>query len=261
MDRAGSAQNALAILAVGGELLLERRQLREWRIGIDRALAFARRGGGGELAVRRPAVATALVTAAFAPTLVTAAAELAFVAVPALVVVPALVSLPALEALARRTVLVVLARRGHRGALGGRCRDDTFGRRIGAGFAEFIAAVAPSAPMPLALCTFADIACFTGSGGGRRSFLGGTVLMAMTAAIMTRPALFRPAAGPPDFYQFGNSSRLGRCCDGVALGRRCSIACRNSLCLCFSGNLRRRFSGGRILCHFTRCSFTRCSFD
>src|SRR5580704_18572135 len=53
----------LTILAAGGELLLERRQLCEWRIGIDRTIAFARGGGGGELPMRRPAVAAALVTA------------------------------------------------------------------------------------------------------------------------------------------------------------------------------------------------------
>src|SRR6202790_5851406 len=53
----------LPILAVGGELLLERRQLGEWRIGVDRALAFARRRGGGVLPVRRPRVASAVIAA------------------------------------------------------------------------------------------------------------------------------------------------------------------------------------------------------
>src|SRR5882672_7521565 len=56
--------HALAlVLAVGGELLLERRQFGKRRVGIDRAFAFARRRGGGELPMRRPALA--LVTPAF----------------------------------------------------------------------------------------------------------------------------------------------------------------------------------------------------
>jgi len=58
--------------------------------------------------------------------------------------------------------------------------------------------------------------------------------MTMTAAIMTRAALFRPAPGPPDFYQFGSCNHIGRGC---------------RLCRCFSGGL--------ILRRFTCCSFDR----
>src|ERR1019366_4202922 len=43
------------VLGVGGELFLQRRQFGEGRIGIDRAVALARGGAGGVLAMRRPA--------------------------------------------------------------------------------------------------------------------------------------------------------------------------------------------------------------
>src|SRR5260370_7175630 len=57
------------MLGVGGELLFQRRQFCEWRIGIDRTVALARRGAGGVLPVRGAAIAATFV----AITLVTAA--------------------------------------------------------------------------------------------------------------------------------------------------------------------------------------------
>src|ERR1700738_3072672 len=65
---------------------------------------------------------------------------------------------------------------------------------------------APSAPVPLACGALAGLV------GGRRrlsAFRGRilTALMAMTAAVMTRPPLFRPAAGPPDLHHFGSHGR------------------------------------------------------
>jgi len=68
-----SHENAWALfLAVGGELLLQRRQLGERRIGIDRAIALAGRGARGERPVRRAALALV------APALVAAPVAVAF---------------------------------------------------------------------------------------------------------------------------------------------------------------------------------------
>ena len=117
------------VLAVGGELFLERRQFGEGRIGIDRTVALARAGAGGILPVRGPALAAALVAIApafvaatlVAPALVAIAAELALV--------PVLAFALALEALAGRAALVLARfargraiRRGCRGAFGRRDR-------------------------------------------------------------------------------------------------------------------------------------------
>src|SRR5882757_2261551 len=63
-----SLENALAILAVGGELFLQRRQFGKRRIGVDRTLALARRRCGRVLAVRRPAIGTLVAAALVAPT-------------------------------------------------------------------------------------------------------------------------------------------------------------------------------------------------
>src|SRR5260370_19915338 len=52
------------ILAIGGELFLERRPFGKRRIGGDRTLAFARAGAGGVLPVRRAPV-RALIASAF----------------------------------------------------------------------------------------------------------------------------------------------------------------------------------------------------
>src|ERR1700710_2573537 len=81
------------LLAAGGELLLERRQLGERRIGIDRPLAFARRRAGRVLPMRRPATRAAAIAIAFR-----LAGE--FALVPA---VAGLASIFALETLVRRT--------------------------------------------------------------------------------------------------------------------------------------------------------------
>src|ERR1700683_3958646 len=82
-------------------------------------------------------------------------------------------------------------------------RHRRFDRRIGIGFAEIIVAVAPSTAMPLA---FGGRGVFTGSGNGRlRALLPACMwpaLMAVTVAVVARPALFRSAAGPPDLDHF-----------------------------------------------------------
>jgi hypothetical protein len=170
------------ILAIGGELLLERRQFGKRRIGIDRAFAFARRRGGGELPMRRPALA--LITSAFV-----AAAIVASTAGFALV----LVRFPALarKALAGRAALVVTWFANRRTFRRSRCGFD---RRIAAGFAEIVAAVAPSAAVTLALGTVSGL----DRNGSRLNAFLRTVLMAvmaMTAAVMTRPA--QGAIGAP----------------------------------------------------------------
>src|SRR5258706_1004121 len=103
-EKSGRTTISALILAVGGELLLERRQLGKGRIRIDRPVAFARRrGAGGILPVRRAAIGASL-TAAFRPT------KLALV--PALVAaiifaILAPVLAATLEALTRRTALVI----------------------------------------------------------------------------------------------------------------------------------------------------------
>ena len=117
----------------------------------------------------------------------------------------------ALKAFARRTALV-LARFANRRAV--RWPGYGFDRRIGAGFAEIIVAVAPSASMALAAGAVIGL-----SGGHRRlrAFLRallrailGTVLRAMAVAIMPRPAIFRSAAGPPHIHHFQRRDGIGR---------------------------------------------------
>src|ERR1700758_3123461 len=58
--------DGLAILAVGGELFLERRQFGKGRIGIDRTIALARTGAGRVLPVRGTAARTVVTIALFA---------------------------------------------------------------------------------------------------------------------------------------------------------------------------------------------------
>src|SRR5205085_7594229 len=106
---------------------------------------------GGVLPVRGPAVASAFVTSAFiAAAIVAPAREFAL----ALVRVPAFVLVPAPKPLAGGTTLVVLARFANRRAVGrGRGGIE---RRIGAGLAEFILAIAP---VPLVFYGFTSLAC------------------------------------------------------------------------------------------------------
>ena len=124
---------------------------------------------------------------------------------------------------------MVVARAGGEGA---HQRCGGFRRRTLTRLAEFIVAMTPSAAMMLALLAGAG---FTGGCG--RSAIRGRRLMAvtlMTVAIVTRPALFRATAGPPDLDQFRRGGCFGR-------GDRFS----------------RRFSIDRLLCCFSRCSLTR----
>src|SRR5258705_1336674 len=210
---------------------------------MDRGMAFGGGRAGGVLRVRGPVVAPALV----APALVAAA----FVGAP--VVAPACefalglmaVLVAAANPLARRAALVVLAQSTSRRAVD-RWRGS-FNRRIGAGLAEFLVAVAPAAPVPLVFYGFTSLAC---GRGGRHGTFPGAILMAMTAAVMTGPALVRPAAGPPDLYQFGSGNRFRR--RGGNRIHRCAIA------LC--GSLRCCFSTGLILRRFYRRRFHWCCF-
>jgi hypothetical protein len=237
-DRGHSAlDHALAlILAVGGELLLERRQFGKRRIGIDWALAFARRRGGRELPMRRPALA--LVTSTFvAATVVAPTAGFALV----------LVRFPALarKALAGRAALVVTWFANRRTFRRSRCGFD---RRIAAGFTEIIAAVAPSAAVTLALGTVSGL----DRNGSRLNAFLRTVLMAvtaMTAAVMTRPALFRSATGPPDGYHLRNRT-IGRCCGAVPASAAAASPLQRSPSLFRAGPaaLRRWSFGHWIFC-------------
>ena len=204
----------LPILAVGGELLFQRRQFGKRRIGVDRPIAITRRRAGGILPVRGAAVA-ALVAVAAA---LVASAELAASLVaaslvasaggflPALfaVALPALVSLLALETLAGGTALV-LARLANRRGVGG-SSGCGFGRHLGTRFAELVVAFAATAAMPLVFWSFAGLAR---GRAGWRAFRE-TRVMALTVAIVARPALFRTPTGPPDFDQFGGSDGFRR---------------------------------------------------
>ena len=211
-------------------MFLERRQFGKRRIGVDRAFAFARRRAGCELPVRRPALGTLVATTAFfASAFLTSAAEFALV--------PVLIPVLALKAFARRTALV-LARFANRRAI--RCGNG-FDRRIGAGFAEILVAVAPSAPMPLAPGAVIGHV----RGGRRRRALLRTivrailrsVLMTMALAIMTRPALVRSAAGPPYLHHFRRRDSIGRSdsagCSRVSGGFVGSLRRRHFPCLSF----------------------------
>src|ERR1700710_580592 len=141
------------LLAAGGELLLQRGQFGERRIGIDRALALARRRAGRVLPVRRAATGAAAVAIAFG-----LAGEFALVAA-----VTGLVSIFALETLARRTTLV-LARlaRDCRRAFGGDDSARGLSRRIAARLSKLLVALAARTSVPLALGALA------GFGGGHR---------------------------------------------------------------------------------------------
>src|SRR5258707_9433169 len=229
--------HAIAILAVGRELFFQRRQFGERRIGVDRTVAFARRRGGGELPVRWPAVA--LVAAAFvAAALLAPSAKFALVSALVPVLVPAL----ALKTLSGGAALV-LAWLANRCAV---CRSRYgFSRRIGAGLAEFIIAVTPSAAMPFAFSALAGLVC---ASGRLRAFLR-TIPMVMTVAIMTRPALLGPATGPPDLDHLRRRNHIGH----SSGGRR---VCRRGIASCC--RLRRRFNGGNLLLRrFRWCSIDR----
>src|SRR6202790_2567869 len=126
-----SLETALAILAVGGELLLERSQFGKRRIGVYGALAFARAGARGVLPVRGPAIGALVASAFFAAALVAAAAKFALVPVR----FPALVLVPALKALARLVDLVLARFANRRRAIGARGRH-ALDRCIGTGVAE-----------------------------------------------------------------------------------------------------------------------------
>src|SRR6185437_16593860 len=149
-------------------------------IGVDRTVAFAGRRACRELPVRWPALRALVATSAFlTAALITAAAKFAFI--------PVLMPVLALKAFARRAALV-LARFANRRRV--RCCNG-FDRRIGAGLAEIIVAVAPSASMPLAPGAISRIVC---NGRRRRALLRvswGTILMTMAMALMTWPAIIR----------------------------------------------------------------------
>ena len=94
--------------------------------------------------------------------------------------------------------------------------------------------------MPL---TFGSLAGFTRDGGRGVCALRRTVVMALTAAIVTRAALFRAATGPPDLDHFRYCGDFGRGCLGNARIHRC-ISRGNGLRHWFSGGLLlRRFNG------------------
>jgi len=200
----------LLILPVGGELLFQRREFREWRIGIDGTVAVTRRSArrigpvrGAALALVAPAFVTAMIASATLAIIAIAlplAAE--FVATALVVAVPAL----ALETLARAiallavfAVLSVFVRRSAR-----RRRRSGLDGGAFAGLAEVFVAVVPAMPVTIALVALARFArCCR---RGLRAVLG-RLRMAMAVAIMmmARPAVIRPAAGSPDLDEL----RLG----------------------------------------------------
>ena len=229
------------LFAVGGHLLLERGQLGERRIGIDRTIALARGGARSILPMRRTvfpaaAVAAASVTALVAPALI-AIAGLAFV--------PLLFAALAFETLARPAIFV-LAHFTRRRAVGsGRNCRRAFAGRSGLGSAEILVTVAPALPVPFALGAIAGFAgCgFSGcgfAGGGGLHTIGGPPVAAMMlpiAIVARRPPLIGPATGAPDLDQFG----LGGCRGCGCFSWR-GLASRSGFTCCFHSG--RRFSSG-----------------
>ncbi len=190
------------ILAIASKLLLERRQLCEWRIRIGRAVTLARRRARGIGPVR---AAIAVVLAAIARALV----EFAFAASLVAILIPVL----ALETLAWRAARVLIVSRRTCLCTIGAARRCC--RRVTLRTAMFVAA--PVTPMALAL-NLALTAC------GHLAFdrrCSGFVRSLVTAAIMARAAFIRSPAGTPDFHQFrgrGRGLNHGLACN--SFGRR-----------------------------------------
>jgi len=117
----------------------------------------------------------------------------------------------------------------HHGAYGNRCR----GRAVRG--------------VTLAFGTVSGL----GRSGSRLNAFLRTVLMAvmaMTAAVMARPALFRSAPGPPDIHHLRNRNGIGSCCGSGTRIRRCNVTRCDGLCRCFSGGLNlRRFLALELL--------------
>src|SRR4051812_26693936 len=128
-----TARASALILAPRGELFLEGRQFGERRIGIDRALAFARRRAACILPVRGAATGTAAVAIAFR-----LAGEFALVTA-----VAGLASIFALETLARRASFFLARFANRRCAFGGNGNTRRLGRGIAARFSKILVALAP----------------------------------------------------------------------------------------------------------------------
>src|SRR5258708_4448333 len=132
-----SLENALAlILAVGGELLFQRRQLGKWRIGVGHAVALARRGAAGERPVRGAALA--LVAPAFVAATAVAVGPIALAVaaaglIAAALFIPVAVLTLGFKALARTILVVLAALADWRAFRGGRRRRGGLGRHALAG--------------------------------------------------------------------------------------------------------------------------------
>src|SRR4051794_24817533 len=187
------------VLAAGGELVFQRRQFGERRVGVDRAVAFARAGAGGVLPMRRSAVGPLVTSALVAPALVAAAFITRSLVAPAAEFRLVLV---ALETLTRLMRPLIAARFARRSAFGnwGRC---ALRRRIRAGLAELV--VTPASSGPVGLGGVAGLAC---RGGGRSALRRAVMAMAVAIVTVTRPPIFGAARRSPYLDHF-RRSRLG----------------------------------------------------
>ena len=187
--------------------------------------------------MRRTALAAALVASLVAATKIAAlvAPTAVLVSIAAsitleLALAAIAVAVLALKTLAARTAIIALILalvlalflRRRRRALGGgsrgcRCVDW----RALAGLAEIAVTVAPTVALALVgFCRFTALTCRCSD--RLCAVLRRTAVVAGTVAIVSRPALFGAATGPPDFDQFGRCRCFGRNWRGSGV-RRCGL--------------------------------------
>src|SRR3954447_18871428 len=216
-------RSVVGSLLTPGQLLLQRSELRERRVRIDRTIAFARGGARCVGAQRRPALAVAALVAVAATVVVAlvaiTATELAFVAI--LVVAVLVASILALEP----AVLVLRTRRGF---------GATFARlaEVPAAIATGIATM--TAAMAMTLTALLAVGGRLGFAFGRRSAgfsscLRTRLVTRVAMALVARFAIVVTAGGTPDLDELGLGGRrrgLHGCC---RIGRRSGFGC-SSLC-------------------------------
>src|SRR6516164_4286922 len=236
-----------SVLAVGGELLLQRSELCKRRIRIDRAIAIARRRRRCIGTMRGTAlalVAIPLVAAVLARRTITVAALASLLAIaPEFLAAPIAVALSvlALEAFARTVaaLLTLLLMPGRGRSLC--CRSSALGYGRFARLAKILAVAPAVAAMPLAraVARLAGLCC-------RLLAVLASRLLAMAVTIVPRTALIHAATGPPHLDQRRLSGNRGRGF-GCGLDRshgfgRQRLADRRELGWCFARRVRSGFN-------------------
>jgi hypothetical protein len=225
------------VLAIGGELFLQRRKFCKWGIRIDRPIAIARRSAGRILAMRRAAVALvarATITAVLAVAAIAIPAAFAFaiiLAVLATITTEFFASLavavaPPLAVLGLGALVTALLGpfncRVHRGRRAVcrctvcRCALARLVKRL----------VAPA--MMAMLRPLLAFARFASCGGSDLRALFVLIPVTMAMPLVTGPAFIRAAAWPPDLDQFRRRRRFGKGGGCGRFNRR-----RDRVCRCF----------------------------